>query len=384
MKLYLAGNFPQLKLPHLERETFNRVMELGIRYERLNSFYYHPDIETVMNIKRLYPNYVGVFLDSGAPTLYNLYSRKHKTSIMGAMMDLRKYDDFTFLHSPEYLQHKANYIEYIKHTKDDLDGYANLDIINNAEETWKNQIDMEGEGLDPVAVWHFGTPEEYLRRYIRRGHEYIAIGGLIPNPPSVLIPNLDRLWKEYLTDDKGMPIVKVHGFAVTSPRIMTRYPWYSVDSTSWVKYGRFGIVCVPRRKDGGYDWNHDLAWHVFVSTRSPKVKDPTARHINHFKDREREAIMGYFEEMGFKLGRSSVKEVSKGYTCRDKEGEAWIDREKGLVEVTEEVGLCNNYKHRDLLNLLYYVHMQHTLPEWPWPYRSDPKPKEILSAEAFQ
>ena len=47
-------------------------------------------------------------------------------------------------------------------------------------------------------------------------NEYIALGGLVPNPTKVLIPILDQLFKKYILDEKGFPRVKVHGFACTS------------------------------------------------------------------------------------------------------------------------------------------------------------------------
>jgi hypothetical protein len=33
---------------------------------------------------------------------------------------------------------------------------------------------------------------------------------------------------------------KVHGFGITSPWLVKRYPFYSVDSTSWKAGGRYG------------------------------------------------------------------------------------------------------------------------------------------------
>jgi hypothetical protein len=34
--------------------------------------------------------------------------------------------------------------------------------------------------------------------------------------------------------------VKVHGFAITSPYVVKRFPFYSVDSSSWTNAGRYG------------------------------------------------------------------------------------------------------------------------------------------------
>jgi hypothetical protein len=36
--------------------------------------------------------------------------------------------------------------------------------------------------------------------------------------------------------------VKVHGFALTNSQITTEYPFYSVDSTTWINTSAFGTV----------------------------------------------------------------------------------------------------------------------------------------------
>lgn len=53
MKLYLAGNFPALKKPALER----RMKEAAIRhgetsYNRMISFFFEKDIHTILDMKR--------------------------------------------------------------------------------------------------------------------------------------------------------------------------------------------------------------------------------------------------------------------------------------------------------------------------------------------
>ena len=35
--------------------------------------------------------------------------------------------------------------------------------------------------------------------------------------------------------------MKVHGFGMTNPNLMQRYPWYSVDLSSWLKTGMYGV-----------------------------------------------------------------------------------------------------------------------------------------------
>jgi hypothetical protein len=52
---------------------------------------------------------------------------------------------------------------------------------------------------------------------------------------------LDEVFAHYLTF-AGAPIIKVHGFGMTTFELMARYPWYSVDSSSWLMGGRNGTA----------------------------------------------------------------------------------------------------------------------------------------------
>lgn len=50
---------------------------------------------------------------------------------------------------------------------------------------------------------------------------------------------LDGVWNIIMKEN---PSLKVHGFAMTDPINMLRYPWYSVDSSSWTWAFRYGLV----------------------------------------------------------------------------------------------------------------------------------------------
>ena len=186
-----------------------------------------------------------IFADCGAPSLYNKLSRKvEKKGVMGSSFSERKFDDFSYTEKPEYAAYRDSYIEFLLLNKEKIDHYSNLDVINNPELTYKNQRILEEAGLKPHPVYHLGTDVKWLKRYLDK-YEYIAIGGLIPNPTRVLIPILDEMFKKYLTDEKGFPRVKLHGFACTSMPLMLRYPWYSVDSTTCRKLAMYGGIVVP-------------------------------------------------------------------------------------------------------------------------------------------
>jgi len=52
MKLYLAGNFPVMKDPEKEREFRDAALLLTDSWNRLLSYYYPKDIQTVIDMRR--------------------------------------------------------------------------------------------------------------------------------------------------------------------------------------------------------------------------------------------------------------------------------------------------------------------------------------------
>jgi hypothetical protein len=144
------------------------------------------------------------------------------------------------------------YVKYIKRNEGlvrrDSSGAllaAGLDSIGNAEETWDNQRAMEDAlGEPPIPCYHFGDPEE-LAEVCASGYKYIALGGMVGGSTPRLERWLDRIWGRYLVDSDGNPRTRVHGFGLTSLRLMERYPWASVDSSSWVQTSSFGGILIP-------------------------------------------------------------------------------------------------------------------------------------------
>lgn len=306
-----------------------------------------------------------LFIDSGAPTLYNTLVRRNKKSgQMGSSMADRKYDDFSFIDTEDYKKYRQSYCDYLIEHESKFKIYANLDIINNAKETWKNQLWFESKGLKPVPVFHFGSDVKWLEMYLAKGYKYICIGGLIPNSFSVLKEPLDQLWLNYLTDKNGLPVIKVHGFAVTSPRLVHRYPWYSVDSTSWVKFGLYGSIVLPKQKFGKPDFK-SAPTVIFLSVRSPQ-KEEKGKHIDTLSDFEREAVLGYIERKGFELGKSEVIRKEVGYKAV--KGEAIIKKELDHVMIERVItkGVSNDNVMRDTINAMYYQDLGRSVPDWPW------------------
>jgi len=297
-------------------------------------------------------NKIHLFLDSGAFSAWT----------QGVEIDIHKYIDF------------------IKEHLDILEVYSNLDVISSgnsisdkkkaAKKTLENQRIMEKEGLHPLPVFHIGEPFKYLNKYIEQ-YDYIALGGMVGTPKNTLIPWLDTCFSKYICDEKGIPKVKVHGFGLTSLPIMMRYPWFSVDSTSWVATSRFGAIYVPRYRNR--EWIYDEnSWKIPVSNRSPKIKKE-GDHISILSPKQREVILNYIHEKGYVLGTSRFEEVPQSHEVE--ENEKWAERKPKdknrmrLLEIIEEPGLSNKYQLRDEMNIIYFQDLEKSMPEWPWPFK---------------
>jgi hypothetical protein len=195
-----------------------------------------------------------------------------------------------------------------------------------------------------------------------------------------LIPSLDILWENHLTDEKGMPKIKVHGFGLTSLPLMLRYPWYSVDSTSWVITGRLGSIYVPKFKDGEWKYN-DQSWKVSVSNKSPDLKE-AGQHVTTLSKLEQKIILKYLNEKGYVLGKSEFKKEDQDYILA--ENEKWAEKKpkdkkaKREVEIIIEPGISNKYQLRDEMNIIYFLDLEKSMKKWPWPFVCKNKSKSIF------
>jgi len=267
-----------------------------------------------------------------------------------------------------------DYIAFIKKHEDIIDVYANLDVIGDAKATWRNQRIMEKAGLNPLPVYHLSDEKTSKgRKYLDRCLEYpyFCLGGMARGfTPKTRMMFLDRCFNVICDTPDRMPKTKVHGFGLTGLKLMLRYPWYSVDSTTWVMSSRMGTILVPRYKNGGWVYD-ERSWSVCVSSQSPNTKE-AGKHISTFTPRQRDIIIDYIHSKGYKVGASRFKKVKQTHTVR--QNERWAEKrpadpdQKRKLEIIEEEGVSNRYQLRDELNILYFVDLEKSFRKWPWPF----------------
>ncbi len=179
-------------------------------YYRLESFYY-----VTKKDEPLIHKYKDFLLDSGAFTFMN----NSKTNI-----------DWD-----EYVKQYASFIN-----RHDIEHFFELDIdvlvgINEVERLRYKLEKLTNRQCIPV--WHKSRGKDYWLKMVK-DYSYVAIGGIVTRE---IKPSEYKYFTWFLNEAKKENC-KVHGLGFTNLTGLHKYPFYSVDSTSWLSGNRFGSV----------------------------------------------------------------------------------------------------------------------------------------------
>lgn len=146
------------------------------------------------------------------------------------------------------LEEYAKFLSEYKHLFQG--GQITLDVIGDRVNSYKNWCWLRDAGYDVIPVFHAKGDDDddgdaILKKYLD-ATDYIAIGAIAKFGTAARIYCLDRIWRKYLLDDIGKPTHRIHGLGMTSVRLITRYPWYSLDSASCTKSAMSGRIMIPR------------------------------------------------------------------------------------------------------------------------------------------
>lgn len=260
MKLYIAGL--AVSHFHLGGNLFRKSPPnaQALRQEvhhKLESYHYIHKGKYLENIRK---DGQKIFLDSGAFSSFSL----------GIDVDINAY------------------AEFIKANQDIIETASVLDAIGDPVGTYHNQNTLEKLGAPVLPCFHFGEPWDLAEYYVRN-YDYITIGGMVPIPNQKLEPWLDELWDRVLTDKDGYSRIKIHGFGLTSRKLMAKYPWFSCDSSSWVQMASNGVIVLPE---------FDRA--IPISSRSPNRKN-FGQHFNTMPPSVQKAVIERLEYYGLTL-----------------------------------------------------------------------------------
>jgi hypothetical protein len=282
------------------------------------------------------PRTVGsIFLDSGAHSLYSIevINKDHK-------------DGYAYYRTKRFKRYVNRYAQFLKEHAEAIDHYVNVDAIFNPELTWQVQKYLEEyHGLKPIPVIHYGTPFKWVDRYLNAGYTYLGIGGLGQEVTRKMYYDwADRLFDKLCPDSNHRkPIVKTHGFAMTSYPLLIRYPWFSVDSASWAKLAGFGCIYVPHLRNGIFDFSK-TPYTIGFSYRSEAAK-VSGSHYLSLRDGEKKVVEQWLDHIKMPMGE--------------------VDKEGKPIEY----GVLSQYNARAVANLLFFEKLCEWLPKWPWAFK---------------
>lgn len=303
----------------LMEESQKRVLDWAGKRERLISYaYLVPPLAKPASLKYTIPEYLEgpfkplLFLDSGAYTAW----------AKGDPIDIDAYAEYAIKHKEAW---------HIVANLDVIPGKWGVDptpteLEKSAEQGWENyrylSQRLADTGLTLMHIYHQGEPIKWLKKLMDE-MEYFGISPNNAFGTTEKCEWLDSLMP-LLTDHKGRPLRKFHSFGATAFRVMLGYPWYSIDSTSWVLAGRYGACFM--------NLNGRLRKHEF-SSRSPRQANTTGGlHFRNLSNPGQQEVRKYLASLG---------------------------------DYTPEM-LAEDYGKRDEVNALFFVNLEKTWIDRPW------------------
>lgn len=279
-----------------------------------------------------------LFMDSGAHSLYSIH-----------VIDVGHKHGYKFYKSSEFRKYVDRYAAFLKEHKHGVDLYANVDVIFNPELSWQTLKYLEQEhGLSPMPVIHYGTEMKWIDKHLEAGYEYLGIGGLGQEASRWAYEHwADRVYERLCPPPQRLPLVKTHGFAMTSHRLMLRYPWYSVDSASWAKVAGYGWVYVPFKRNGHFVF--DKSPNIISFSHRSKFRKEEGRHYDNLRPLEKQIMIEWLDFINMPFGKI------------DKDG------------VAVEYGVSSQYNARAVANILFFEKLCEWLPKWPHPFKIQPR-----------
>jgi len=223
----------RIHLSSVEPDRFyKRVVDAGLNNHLYSFFVCNKGTTRGIIQERWHPG-VHIFLDSGG----------FPARMRGVQIDVKEYCTF------------------INENWDKIEVAPNLDT-NDVQETLQNQAYLTANSKARIMpVYHVsdyvnpkykGLIDDFIAKY-----DYIGVGGMAGGS----VPD----WKQQkflsYVFSKTRDRIKVHGFGITSEPYLTKYPFFSVDSTSWQSGMRWGHTLTPEGKKVSYRNKKHLMEH---------------------------------------------------------------------------------------------------------------------------
>ena len=288
-----------------------------------------------------------LMLDSGA---FAVWTRGMDVDLEAYIRFCQEYPDVSYYVNLDVIPGKPN----------DIMSMTDKNIESACQQGWENyQYMLDTLPLEKVIpVFHQGDDPRWLVKMVEFGAPYVGISPANDRTTSQRSKWLTGI-KKHVTDSKGKALVKMHGFAVTSHRLMSSFPWYSVDSATWTRCGGLGKILVPRKTAGLWDYTKQ-PWMINVSDKSPS-RGKRNEHLFSCSPLLRKHIEEFMEENGVGLGKWVIKEAKEGEKL-ERGFERWLDKSKKQIIRVLVKGVATDDQRRKWLNMRYYQKAAEALP----------------------
>ncbi|QDP54825.1 MAG: hypothetical protein Unbinned3891contig1000_23 [Prokaryotic dsDNA virus sp.] len=267
--------------------------------------------------------------------------------------------------------------------------FANADRIFDPEFTWEVQQYIEKtHKRKPIPIVHSESDIKWIDHYKDRGYRLVALGGFAWKGLNWEAYDwIDKVFVHVCPKSNGYkPTLRLHGFALTSYKSIMRWPWWSVDSTSWLMSSATGGVYVPRMKKGQWDFN-TAPMMVDFSDKSALLRDRDEHKVER-RDMTDHAFTDLEEVHDRRTDRGGADYhiITKGArhirTCSlqvRKVCEQWLAfcgvEMKDINASIEVDGREPSYIQRSKANVTYFKMLEESRPTWPYPLDSQVRRK---------
>lgn len=228
---------------------------------------------------------VGIMMDSGAHSLHKIQAQSKRRNVKAyekQTISIEKEKELMFKKYVQFCSEKNHFKKW--------DFFVTLDFKRHQPSIFKMQLRFEKEGLRPIPVYHGDHSLDWVMKYKDKGYDLIGVGS-----SKELRGTGFKGYRYYL--DKLFNLgakhsIKYHGLAVTSLSMLTMYPWWSVDSSTWSKVATFGCITFP-------DVERNTIYNLHISERQCKAG---VTSYNNLPKSQQKLIVKRIEDLGFSIG----------------------------------------------------------------------------------
>jgi len=224
------------------------------------------------------------------------------------------------------------YAEFYKDQNDIWKYFVNCDVIpgtpghiptdqeveESAQKGWDNWMTLLDAGLPAekvIHVFHQNEDLKWLEKLMDFQDKYVKDGYIGISPANDRTPHQRMLWLDqvmpYICNKDGSARIKFHGFGVTSVSILKRFPWFTADSTSWMRAGAMGRLKIPQYNK---KFPH-LESKTLIAVTKGTGESKGTTHYDSLGTQAQKMLQQYVESNGFTI-EDVAQDEHKGVLAR--------------------------------------------------------------------